>query len=226
MKDWIKIALLSLRKSGFAKRSIAGLSVFVLCSHYCFADATKSFSDVLLSLETMVGEFEQKIVDGDGNELQNTQGQFKVKRPGYFWWHVSPPYEQVVVGTPDSLKVYDPDLEQMTVHSQDSYTGSPAWLISGDVAKISEQYDVSKRENEKTITFVLKQKQDQESAFESLSFDFINGKKNKALHEMTFIDKLGQKTQISVSKLKLNKKLAEDKFLFEPPKGTDIIVDG
>lgn len=208
------------------KKSIVAALFLCLCSQYGYADSTKTFSEVLLSLETMVGKFEQKITDTDGNELQLTQGEFKVKRPGYFWWHVLPPYEQVVVGTPESLKVFDPDLEQMTVHAQASYAGSPAWLISGDVSEISQQYDVTKQDQKDITTYVLKQKKEQESSFQSLSFSFVNSKKLMQLSEMVFIDKLGQKTQISVSGLKLNKKLADDKFLFEPPQGTDIIVDG
>eukprot|EP01026_Neomeris_dumetosa_P004082 TRINITY_DN110929_c0_g1_i1.p1 TRINITY_DN110929_c0_g1~~TRINITY_DN110929_c0_g1_i1.p1 ORF type:complete len:113 (-),score=16.10 TRINITY_DN110929_c0_g1_i1:221-559(-) len=112
----------------------------------------------------------------------------------------------------------------MTVHDQDSLAGTPASLISGDVEEISKQYEVSVELQKNKEIFILRQKQDEESSFDSLTFVFMG--KNNELKEMTFVDKLGQKTEIQLSKLKTNKKITDKKFEFEPPAGTDIIIDG
>ncbi|MFL0799563.1 MAG: outer membrane lipoprotein chaperone LolA [Agarilytica sp.] len=188
--------------------------------------ATASFSDTLLAMDTLKGDFRQRIIDSDGEELQVTVGEFSIKRPGYFLWHVAPPYEQVVVGTPNALKVYDPDLEQMTVHGQDSLAGTPAALMSGDIAAIEKGYLVELEQSAKTESYFLRQNNEEEGAFESLVFVFSRKMKPKMLLEMSFTDKLGQKTEITVSNPKINDAIDESVFLFEPPKGTDIIVDG
>lgn len=189
-------------------------------------NATEDFVSTLKSLETLSGVFEQRITDNDENELQVTEGEFSVKRPGYFLWKIAPPYEQIVVGTPNELKVYDPDLEQMTVYAQDSLAGSPAALISGDVKSISENYDVEYNTKNKQDTFVLKHKNSDQGSFASLSFSFLQKGKKRLLNHMTFVDKLGQKTEISLSKLKVNSKVKDNTFEFTPPKDTDIIIDG
>lgn len=206
------------------------LLVCVLCSVPVCADekALQAFSQTLLAVDTMTGHFTQRIIAAGGEDeyVQTTEGKFIIKRPGYFLWHVSPPYEQLLIGTPGSLKVYDPDLEQMTVHAQDSLAGTPASLISGDVASISQNYAVEREQNKETETYLLRHKSADEGAFESLSFVFSRTSKTKLLLEMSFTDRLGQKVEIIVSKQKNNPKVSVQAFEFEPPKGTDIIIDG
>lgn len=188
------------------------------------------FAERLMMIQTLTGEFTQRLVDHEGHELQLTEGQFKVKRPGYFYWEISPPYEQIVIGTPSSLKVYDPDLEQMTVHEQNSLAGTPAALISGDVEKIFEQYTVTVSTAGEQELFTLTQKLQDASAFESLVFTFSRANASAAapvlLSHMMFRDKLGQQTEISLKNATLNANLNATAFQFVPPEGTDIIVDG
>lgn len=212
----------------------------ILWSGQIYADkkAVESFSQALLSVETMTGRFTQRIIDSDeltrasdsGKDndasIQTTEGNFIIKRPGYFLWHVSPPYEQLIIGSPGSLKMYDPDLEQMTIHAQDSLSGTPASLISGDVTSIDQNYDVRLTQNKKIQTYTLTEKGEGEGAFESLTFVFSTKSKDSLLLEMSFIDKLGQKVEILISQQKNNPRIEDSAFDFEPPKGTDIIIDG
>ncbi len=212
----------------------------ILWSGQIYADkkAVESFSEALLSVETMTGHFTQRIIDSeefnssgdagknDDASIQTSEGNFIIKRPGYFLWHVSPPYEQMIIGSPGSLKVYDPDLEQMTVHAQDSLSGTPASLISGDVTLIDKNYDVELKQSKKIRTYTLTEKGAGEGAFESLVFVFSRKSKDNLLFEMSFIDKLGQKVEILISQQKNNPRIEDSAFDFEPPKGTDIIIDG
>lgn len=188
--------------------------------------ATERFAATLTALETISGEFKQSLLDKDGQLLQATEGQFKLKRPGYFYWAVSPPYEQIVVGTPDALKVYDPDLEQMTIYSQDSLAGSPAALLSGDVNKISASYVVDKIEAVGKDVYQLSQQGREGQSFETLIFTFENKGKEKHLSKMVFKDKLGQTTQIIVENINNNQNMPASQFEFDAPAGTDIIIDG
>ncbi|MFL0809174.1 MAG: outer membrane lipoprotein chaperone LolA [Agarilytica sp.] len=186
----------------------------------------KTLAHSLTEISTLSGRFLQKIIDADGQTLQETEGKFKVLRPGYFLWHVDPPYEQLIIGTPETLKVYDPDLEQMTVHQQNVFSGTPAALISGDVSSITQQYSVTQQTKNKTQTFTLKQFENTKSDFESLSFRFsLNTPKASVLMGMNFTDRLGQRTEVSFRKLEQNETLAQRAFEFEPPADTDIILD-
>ncbi|VUD68802.1 Outer-membrane lipoprotein carrier protein [Thalassocella blandensis] len=189
------------------------------------SDSAESFTEILASFETLQGNFVQKIKDPDGKLVQETKGEFKVKRPGYFLWKIAPPYEQIVAGTPEKLKIYDPDLEQLTVHQNDSLAGSPALLISGDVKAIEAQYNIEKQSSKNIYSFVLKNKQTNDSSFESMTFVFKKSGKAFVLNAMSFADKLGQTTDVSLDKVKTNISLGADVFEFSPPPGTDIIVN-
>ncbi len=193
---------------------------------YASSDAAVDLAAALASVDTMTGSFEQRISDAKGEAVQVSEGQFKIKRPGQFFWHVAPPYEQVVVGTTTGLKVYDPDLEQMTVHGQDALAGTPAALISGDGTKIAEHYLVTKTQDKKNIRFELKQKKGGNGAFASLHLIFASKNKQQHLVQMIFVDKLDQRTEVTLSKVKINPAIADADFRFDPPKDTDIIIDG
>lgn len=191
------------------------------------ASGVSVFSQTLLAVENMTGEFTQSIFSADGELLQETHGDFSLKRPGYFLWHVAPPYEQVVIGSPDGLKVYDPDLEQMTVYAQNSLAGTPASLISGDVVEIEKKYRVEHKQNKHVDVFTLKSKNEKTEVFTALNFEFERSKTAlPRLDKMSFTDPLGQKTEVVLKKQKINGRVDENVFLFIPPEGTDIIVDG
>lgn len=188
--------------------------------------ASAEFSQALLAINTMSGHFEQRILDSEGEELQLTRGEFTIKRPGYFFWKVLPPYEQIVIGTPESLKIYDPDLDQLSVHNQNSLAGTPASLMSGDVASISRDYAVTKNDVGGEEVYELRQKDGELSAFEVLTFAFAKKDKGRVLSKMVFVDKLGQRTEVAMSKLATNTPIDPAIFQFTPPAGTDVIVDG
>lgn len=198
--------------------------MLVLASLTAHADtsAADALAASLASMKTMAGSFEQRISDAKEEQLQLSNGQFKIKRPGQFFWHVAPPYEQVVVGTSSSLKVYDPDLEQMTVHGKDALTGTPAALISGDGSLISKHYHVTSEQGKNQTRFDLAQKQNESGAFDSLQLVF----KKQQLVKMIIIDKLDQRTEITLSDVIINSAIADTEFQFDPPKDTDIIIDG
>ena len=222
------------------KTAFFSASILMASAQAFAADAYTNFAEYLKGMETLSGKFQQEIYDQEGVEIQKTNGDFKVKRPGYFWWNVAPPYEQLVVGTPDNLQIYDPDLEQLTIHEKDSLAGSPALLMSGDIEAIKKSYDISESKNKDQVTFNLKHKSNEESPFDTLALVFIEkeGKKNTAdqtsasekftsqLRHMNFTDKLGQRTNVTFSELVPNVSLDIKAFLFEAPEGTDVIVDG
>ncbi len=201
-------------------------SVSLAAAPQLSTDAADALAASLASVNTLSGKFEQTITDAEGETLQHTFGEFKIKRPGLFFWHVAPPYEQVVVGTPTSLKVYDPDLEQMTVHGEEALTGTPAALISGDGTKIAEHYAVTKTATKKQTVYNLSQKPGGNGAFASLQLVFETKNKKQRLVKMVFVDKLDQSTEVTLSDTKVNPDISDNEFRFDPPKDTDIIIDG
>ncbi|WNO07546.1 outer membrane lipoprotein chaperone LolA [Teredinibacter sp. KSP-S5-2] len=197
-------------------------AVLWLCSGVAFAadqGASASLVEKLERIQTYSSHFQQTILDANGNEVQVTEGEFNAQRPGKFYWQTEPPYEQLVVGNEETVWVYDPDLEQVTIHQQ-QLANTPAAILSGDLSEISQKYRVEQQKQGKKTVFNLQPVATSGADFSSLLIAF----KGKSLVGLTLIDQLGQKTEIAFSKIKTNKKMDSTLFEFVAPEGSDVIT--
>ena len=119
------------------------------------------------------------------------------------------------------LLVLDPDLEQVTIKTLDQrLTQTPALLLSGDVSKISQSFDISAKEAGGVIDFTLKPKT-KDTLFDSLRVSFRKG----LINDMQLIDSVGQRTNILFNGVKANQAVPDSKFKFDIPKGADVIKE-
>lgn len=185
------------------------------------ADSVESLKAKLDTMQSLSGEFEQTLSDKSGAVVQSSSGEFHLLRPDYFLWQSEAPYEQTVLGTPDKVWVYDPDLEQVTVQTRTpEQKNNPASLLAGDIEQIRDTFEVSQSEVKGTVTYQLTPLT-QQSSYKTVEFVF----NDSTLERLAFVDKLEQTTRITFTELQLNPKLSTDFFTFNPPEGTDIIVD-
>jgi len=195
--------------------SLSSASVFA-------ADADVArLTQLLNNSKTIQASFSQLTLDASGTQLQETTGQMAVKRPGLFYWHTDAPQEQVVVSDGVNVTLWDPDLEQATIKKLDPrQTQTPALLLSGDVSKISESFDITSKEQGEVMDFVLKPKT-KDTLFDSLSLSFRKG----LVNNMRLIDSVGQRTDILFNGVRANEAVADSKFKFDVPKGADVIKE-
>lgn len=185
------------------------------------AAASEELKQLLQQGQSLKGNFEQRLYDRDHNLLQTTEGEFVVQRPGNFYWETFPPYEQIVVGNGDRLWVYDPDLEQVTVHDQaEQQQSSPAQILSGDLDGLNKQYNVERATDGDRKHFTLTSKGN-DATFSRLKLSYHEG----VLTGLEFEDNLGQVTELSFSDTTLNPKVGKGLFQFKVPEGVDVIVD-
>lgn len=185
-------------------------------------DDAEKLAGILSDYQTVASSFTQYTADKSGRVLQETQGKLVAKRPGYFYWRVLPPLEQVIVSDGAKVMIYDPDLEQATIQRQSDQLGStPALLLSGQVDQLKQAYDIVYIKGEQGIsTFILRPK-GKESLFDTLRLQF----KDRDLTEMRLTDALGQKSVLMFTDLVINAEVGEEQFSFSLPEGVDVIED-
>ena len=200
--------------------SVSLASLMSLSSVTVFADdALSTFRQKLDRVESMETRFEQVTVDQSGSVLQSIDGLLTVARPGKMRWETQPPYEQLVVSDGELVWIYDMDLEQVTIRQlEQKLQDTPALLLSGDTAEISDSYDVGMVRQKELLRFTLHPK-DSSQLFESLEFDYRGDK----LAGMRIFDAAGQITEIRFSDIHINEALDEQAFLFDVPEGVDVI---
>ena len=61
-----------------------------------------------------------------------------------FRWQVDDPYPQIIVADAALLKIYDPDLEQLTIRPMDeALNDTPISLLSRDAIALSGDFEIS-----------------------------------------------------------------------------------
>jgi outer membrane lipoprotein carrier protein len=183
------------------------------------AVAVARLTALLSQAKTLTARFSQLTLDGSGTQLQETAGELALQRPGLFRWHTDAPAEQVLVSNGQKVWLFDPDLNQVTIQVLDQrLTHTPALLLSGDVSKISENFEVSHKEGGSVVDFILKPKA-KDSLFDNLRLSFRNG----VINDMQLVDSVGQRTNILFLGVKMNEPIAPSQFTFTVPAGADVI---
>ncbi|UTW07893.1 outer membrane lipoprotein chaperone LolA [Pseudomonas benzenivorans] len=200
------------------------LAVLSIASSTALADEQASvqrLTQLLNQAQTITARFSQLTLDDSGTQLQETAGELALKRPGLFRWHTDEPMEQLLVSNGKKVWLYDPDLEQVTIQTLDQrLTHTPALLLSGDVSKIQDNFEISHKEGGSVVDFILKPKS-KDTLFDSLRLSFRSG----VLNDMQLIDSIGQRTNILFLNVKMNESLADGQFTFDIPEGADVIQE-
>ncbi len=201
------------------RKIIAMLFCLTSMAHASSVDELKKR---LEKVDTLEGEFTQRVKDSQGQVIQSGGGEFSIKRPGYFYWETRDPFAQIIVGNPQKLWVYDPDLEQVTVQKQNVSDGvyNPSRLLSGDLSGLDTSFNVTATVDPAGARFTLTPKNAQ-AQYEDivLQFDQV------APVSFTFSDRLHQVTEIRFTRRDVNRPVKQSRFEFEPPAGTDIVVN-
>lgn len=201
------------------------ITTFLFSSPALADDGEKSaaqLASLLKSYESYQADFIQIVVNENGSKVQETRGLLKAKRPGLFYWETSAPLSQFIVSNGQTVEVYDPDLEQVTVHKlDDRVQTTPALLLSGEVDNLAETYRVSGRTiSEDRREFTLEPK-NEDSLFVSLKLTFSGNE----LQEMRMQDSLSQLSVLSFDDIRLNEEIRKNAFTLEYPEGVDVIRD-
>lgn len=199
---------------------LCGIFITAVVVATAVADDTKDLSERLQKYHTLAGRFSQTLIDARGELIQDSKGVFTVKKPGYFRWETQEPFPRLLVADLQTVWLYDPDLEQVTIRPYtDSVAQSPALLLSGNTTEIAGVYDVVKAEENDSL-FILTPK-NEEVGFTELRLQFGAGK----LASMQLVDSLQQTTTFVFSDLKININVPATEFWFTPPEGVDVLID-
>jgi len=185
--------------------------------------AAADLASTLRGYQSYQADFIQIVVNENGRSVQETKGALKARRPGLFYWESRSPMSQFIVSNGKTVEVYDPDLEQVTIHNLDEQVQTtPALLLSGEVGDLDKTYRVSMRElGDNTREYTLEPR-NPDSLFVSLRLTFFKGE----LQEMRMKDSLSQLSVLSFSHIRVNDEIDTSAFTLNYPEGVDIIRDG
>ncbi|MEP7042005.1 MAG: outer membrane lipoprotein chaperone LolA [Dokdonella sp.] len=172
-------------------------------------------------LNAVSADFNQSVTDANGHRGDGSQGTLTLQAPRQFRWDTTKPYEQTLVADGERVWIYEPDLQQVSVRSQNSEEAHSPLTVLTDHSQLDSQFNASEAGERDGLTWLKLTSKAKEPEFEyaELGFDAQN------LQRMLFKDQLGNTTEIRFSDWKRNPKLAAGSFKFTPPQGVDVIGD-
>lgn len=186
-------------------------------------EAADPLDAFLGGVQSLTADFKQEIWASDSATdapLETATGALSLKRPNRFRWTSVMP-EITVVSDGTHLKIYDVELEQVTVAPFDDTLGtSPAMLLSGD-RKVREAFDVERTFALEGLEWVKLVPKTAGSDFTSVLIGFM-GREPRRLE---LVDGLNHVTRIELENVVVNPELADDTFELEVPDNVDVIGD-
>ena len=197
-----------------------GLLVLVCLSINANAENTETAAQrlhlLLKPINSLSADFTQQIMGQDNNQLQRLTGNLSLKKPNQLRWNVLAPMPQLVISDGKLVWLYDPDLEQVVIQSfSDDFMANPISILLGDLDQLNRDFTVSLISDDR---FSLKPKQ-KNSLFVAIQLSFIDS----VLSRIDYQDNFGQKTQLTLSQVKLNPQFPKTAFVFNIPQAVDII---
>ncbi len=172
-------------------------------------------------LKSISGEFSQTTVDANGRKTQTAQGTLALQTPRLFRWQVSSPYRQLIVADGKRVWLYDPELQQVTVHAQGTAEAHSPLTVLTDLGQLDRQFKVTELGTRDGLAWLKLTSTAANPDFEAAELGFGP----QGLARMVFTDQLGNRTEIAFSGWRRNVALPADEFRFTPPPGADVIGD-
>ncbi len=179
--------------------------------------------------------FTQKIINNQGELLQQGSGILAISKPNLINWQTHTPDETLIVSDGNTLWFFDPFIEQASAYSlAKSIHNTPILLLTSDEATLWQQYDVVQEgqgtkqgDTELEQRFVVTPK-DVNSQIMQLTLTFsrtdntstdVLDNDDMQLSQFSFQDTTGQKSQISLNNFNNTVKPAASLFTFTLPQG-------
>ncbi|HEY5679211.1 MAG TPA: outer membrane lipoprotein chaperone LolA [Pseudomonadales bacterium] len=207
MKSWFRIAT----------DPVVWLVAALSCASAA-ADPRQALSERLAAMDVFVAEFSQEIRGSQGQVLERSTGRFFLDRP-QFKWEVDHPYPQTVVTDGDRLKVYDADLEQLTIRPlAEALKDTPVSLLTREGVALGNEFQVVEVTDELGASYILTPNAP-DTLYAQIRLHFSDN----ALAALAITDHLGQFTEILFSTSAEPPVIQSSEFQLVVPPGTDVI---
>tara|TARA_B110000037_G_scaffold148322_1_gene167541 strand:+ start:570 stop:1172 length:603 start_codon:yes stop_codon:yes gene_type:complete len=195
---------------------------FFIILFFClpvFANPESKLSNILNEMNSLTGNFKQKVLDQNGAVLQEVSGQFFFKKPNLFKWDYLKPSKSQLISDGELLYLYDPDLKQVVISQLKKLGGvSPAMLLVNP--NIESLFEISVIQDKKGINwFKAEPKEPEKANFKEVFINFFQ----KELKDMRIIDTFDNVTEIEFIKVSRNININDAIFLFNTPEDIDVI---
>jgi outer membrane lipoprotein carrier protein len=170
-------------------------------------------------IRSFQAQFTQIQLDAQQHKLEQSQGQFWLRRPDKFRWEYEQPYQQVIVSDGRKIQHYDSELSQVTVRPvTQALASTPALLLTGQTA-LEDRFTLRELPEQAGQSWVELAPRAQDTDFKRIRLGFNHGE----LAVMELLDNFDQTTRIQFQQVKINTPIDEARFQLQLPPGVDVV---
>ncbi len=182
------------------------------------ASVAQRLEQALSALHSVRADFVQELRRSESAAPEIAKGTLTVKKPGRFRWDYTSP-KQLIICDGERLWLFDPELEQATVKKvRDALAQSPAMILSGE-SKVADHYSVHDGGSVNGLTIAVLTPRNAEGDFREVRI----GLAGDDVRQLEFMDRLNQRTTVTLTRVDRNPALKDALFTFTPPPGVDVI---
>ena len=200
----------------FSRRTLAAaaLCAVVLPAFAQKTAARDALRRFVAEAKTASGRFTQTVTDKAGQAFE---------RPSRFAWKTEKPYVQDIVSDGKTIRLYDKDLDQLTVKSAETMvSGAPAALLFGRAEALENFTLTEVKAPEGAVTAVKAEPKTQDAAFVSAVVGFDAAGLPAVL---VLTDAFGGRTQLVLTDVVTNHALPEGIFTVKTGPETTVLED-
>lgn len=188
-------------------------------------EATERLEAFYREVRSLQADFEQRVLGPEGAVQERSQGEVWIKRPDRFRWDYRKPHQQLIVADGETVKFFDPELEQVTVRDFTAGLGhTPSQVLAGG-GDLERHFHVREGESQGPLAWVvLEPREPGEAGFRKARIGVAESPAR--VRRFEFTDAFGNRTRIDFSRIELNPTLDNDRFQFQAPAGTDVLRGG
>ncbi|MBA6338562.1 outer membrane lipoprotein chaperone LolA [Colwellia sp. BRX8-7] len=171
----------------------------------------------LAKLEYFTANFNQQVLDAEGNELQNALGTLAVKKPNLVHWKTAEPDESLIVSDGDTLWFFDPFVEQVSAYLlEKALLNTPILLLTSSDPTLWQHYSVSSTDENNYLIHA----NDTNAQVKTLELRFK--KNSNMLTSFTILDATGQLSLFKLSQFDQVTVPKSALFTFKIPEGVEL----
>ena len=196
-------------------RLLACLPLLAALAAPASSDPRSELQQRLDALGHLAADFTQTQYGTRGELLETAIGLVRLARPK-FRWELIEPHRQIIVVDGETLKVYDPDLEQVSVQPvEEALKDAPLAVLTGSEATLNAEYEVARLTADR---FSLRPLADDALIAEIiLVFD-----RTQSLSSIAILGPLGQRTDIRLNRFEDISLVQPSDFELNLPEGVEV----
>ncbi len=173
----------------------------------------------LATIKHFSANFNQQVLDADGNELQNASGTLAVSKPNLVNWNTAQPDESLIISDGSTLWFFDPFVEQVSAYLlENAIKNTPILLLTSNDPNLWQHYSVSSI----SANNYLIHAKDNNSQVKTLELHFKDNVVGNKLDGFTILDATGQLSIFKLSELDQENSPEKNLFQFAIPEGVQL----